>query len=154
MKRFTVYIDESGQDTKGELFVVGVVVTESERDILLQELLRIEQESGKKNIKWHKARHVFRVRYIQLVVQSPLFLRTMLFEMFHGSKQYLSMTSYATAKAILAKAGEREYRATIFVDGLNRREVALFKKELKALHIRKKKVRGVRRDENNAFIRC
>ncbi|MDP2951519.1 MAG: hypothetical protein Q8N55_03995 [bacterium] len=63
------------------------------------------------------------------------------------------MTSYATAKAILKKAQKKPYTASIYVDGFNKKEVANFSKELRALQINKKKVRGVKRDENNAFIR-
>lgn len=63
------------------------------------------------------------------------------------------MTSYATAKAIIKKAGEREYSVTVYVDGLSETDVAYFGKELKALNIRRRKVKGVRRDENNTLIR-
>lgn len=51
MQRLFAYVDESGQDTNGTLFVVGVVILEDERDNILKELERIEDESGKKNIK-------------------------------------------------------------------------------------------------------
>lgn len=63
------------------------------------------------------------------------------------------MTSYATAKAIIKKAGEREYRVVVYVDGLSKTDVSYFGQELKALNIKHRKVRGVRRDENNVFIR-
>ena len=42
---------------------------------------------------------------------------------------------------------------TVYVDGLSRADVVVFGKELKALSIKRRKVKGVRRDENNAFIR-
>lgn len=153
MQKLYAYVDESGQDTNGALFVVGVVILEDEREIILKELERIEDESGKKNIKWHKARHDFREAYIRNIAQSTGFKNTLFFETFGESKEYLEMTSYATAKAIIKKAGGREYRVVVYVDGLSKTDVSYFGRELKALNIKHRKVRGVRRDENNAFIR-
>ncbi len=152
-KKLYAYIDESGQDTNGALFVVGVVVLEDERDTVLKELERIEQKSGKKNIKWRKARHRLRETYMRYIAQSPVFKNTLFFEIFDENKEYLEMTSYATAKAIIKKADDREYSVTVYVDGLSKADVVNFGKELKALNIKRRKVKGVRRDENNALIR-
>lgn len=152
-KKIFAYVDESGQDTKGIFFVVSVVVLEENREKVLQELKRIEIESHKKNVKWHKTRQPFREAYFKGIAQSSVFKNTIFFETFTDSGQYLEMTSYATAKAILKKAGKKEYTASIYIDGFNKTEVAKFSKELRALHIKKRKVKGVRRDENNGFIR-
>lgn len=153
MQKLYAYVDESGQDTNGALFVVGVVILEEERDSILKKLERIEDESGKKNIKWHKARHDFREAYIRGIAQSSGFENTLFFEAFGKSKEYLEMTAYTTAKAVIKKAGEREYSVVIYVDGLSKTDISYFGQELKALNIKHRKVRGVRRDENNAFIR-
>lgn len=40
------YVDEIGQDTEGQLFLVSVVVTEQEQEAFARELERIEAESG------------------------------------------------------------------------------------------------------------
>lgn len=55
MQKLYAYVDESGQDTKGALFVVGVVVLETERESILKELEQIEEKSGKRVRKWNKA---------------------------------------------------------------------------------------------------
>ena len=39
------------------------------------------------------------------------------------------------------------------MDGFNATEVSFFQRELKALNIKQRKIKGVRRDENNALIR-
>lgn len=153
MQKLYCYVDESGQDTKGSFFVVGVVVLEKNREAIEHELENIESESGKKNLKWHKSRHAFRKAYCEGIVRSSLFKGVIFFETFTNSGHYLEMTSYATAKAILKKAGEQAYSATVYVDGFNKKEIAEFSKELRSLHIKKRKVKGVRRDENNTFIR-
>ena len=63
------------------------------------------------------------------------------------------MTSFTVAKAIIKKADDREYSVTVYVDGLSKADVVNFGKELKALNIKRRKVKGVRKDENNALIR-
>lgn len=68
MQKLYCYIDESGQDTKGILFVVSILVLEHERDILLKDLEDVEQKSNKRNVKWHKARPQFRQAYIELLL--------------------------------------------------------------------------------------
>lgn len=152
-QKLYAYVDESGQDTGGALFVVGVVLLEDEREAVLKELQWIEQKSGKRNIKWRKARPHPREAYMRAVSGAPVFKNTLFFEVFGESKEYLEMTSYAAAKAILRKAGDHEYKVTVYVDGLSKSDVAVFGQELKALHIKRRKVRGVRRDESNEFIR-
>ena len=59
------YVDESGQDTAGSFFVVSVLVVAEQHDQLGRELLAIEQQSGKRAIKWHRARPDYREAYIE-----------------------------------------------------------------------------------------
>ena len=40
------YVDETGQDTEGRLFLVSVVITEQEREEFARELEQIESEPG------------------------------------------------------------------------------------------------------------
>jgi hypothetical protein len=56
-QNFYCYVDETGQDTLGQFFIVSVVVTESERDSLTAELDMIERLSGKGKVKWTQTRH-------------------------------------------------------------------------------------------------
>jgi hypothetical protein len=152
-KKFYAYIDESGQDTKGLIFVVGVLILENELDSICGELEKIEFESGKKNTKWNKSRHNFRKAYIEGILKMENLKRRIFFEMFSDTKKYIELTSYATAKAILRKAGNKDYKVTVFVDGFKKKEIEIFSRGLRDLNIRTRKIRGVKKDENNAFIR-
>ena len=58
------YADESGQETEGRLFVVGVVVTGTERDTLLGQLEALETQSSKRKAKWQRSRPLYRQAYI------------------------------------------------------------------------------------------
>ncbi len=53
-KKFFCYVDESGQDTLRELFIVSVVMTSQERDQLRQVCEEIERRSRKGQRKWVK----------------------------------------------------------------------------------------------------
>jgi hypothetical protein len=145
-------VDESGQDTKGLIFVVSVLVFETEKNDILTALEAAEKESQKKNLKWNKSKHEFRKAYIEKISNMEILGGKIFFEIFSDTKKYIELTSYATAKAVLRKS-DGGYKATIFVDGFKKREVEKFIKGLRDLKIRTRKVRGVKKDENNVFIR-
>ncbi|MBI2458979.1 MAG: DUF3800 domain-containing protein [Parcubacteria group bacterium] len=151
-KKIYAYVDESGQDTKGLVFVVSVLIMERERENLADKLENIEKASGKNNLKWHKARRECRQEYIKGISRLDILRNKIFFEIFSDTKKYLELTAYVTAKAILKKSGG-DYKATVFVDGLRKKELAIFIKGLRDLKIKTKKVRGVKKDENNVFIR-
>jgi hypothetical protein len=151
-KKIYAYVDESGQDTKGNIFVVSILVLESEVEKIQSELLAAEKVSGKLNIKWRKSSHKTRTAYLERVVEITSLRNTIFYDIFGDSKKYIEMTSYATAKAILKKA-DSDYKATVFVDGLKKGEVAIFIRGLKDLKIKTRKIRGIKKDENNCFIR-
>lgn len=47
MKKIYCYVDETGQDTGGKIFVVSIILTMTERDSLLGLCEKIEKETGK-----------------------------------------------------------------------------------------------------------
>jgi hypothetical protein len=147
------YVDESGQDTKGFVFVVSVLILEDEVDNICEELKHLEAESGKKNTKWNKASHEFRKAYVDGISKMKKLKGRIFFEMFSDTKKYIELTSFATAKAILRKSGNENYKVTVFVDGFRKKEIEIFSRGLRDLNIRTRKIRGVKKDENNAFIR-
>ena len=152
-KKLYAYVDESGQDTKGIVFIVSVLILENELDKICAELEKIEIESKKKNMKWNKSRHEFRKAYIEGILKAGKLKGRIFFEMFSDTKKYIELTSFATAKAILKKSGNNEYKVTVFVDGFKKKEIEIFSRGLRDLNIRTRKIRGVKKDENNAFIR-
>ncbi|GAB4578828.1 MAG: hypothetical protein Fur0022_15650 [Anaerolineales bacterium] len=146
------YVDETGQDTKGELFIVAVVVTGEEREALRQACEHIEQESGKGNRKWHKTKSDRQVAYIQQLVDTPVFVGKIYFAIFRSGQDYLSFTVQTIARTLQTMQIE-DYRAVTLIDalphGLERAVGAL----LRPQNIRSEKVRGVRKDENDPLIR-
>jgi len=67
-KRY-VYVDETGQDTKGKLFIVATVVL-LERDDTCTACEKIEALSGKVISKWGKTRPAIRLTYIREILKT------------------------------------------------------------------------------------
>jgi hypothetical protein len=145
------YVDESGQDTLGKLFLVSVVVTGEARDGLRKKLRKIERASGKQAKKWRKARLAERVVYLQSVFQLSELRGCIYYARYHDTRAYVDLMILSTAKALHAQGAELP-QATVIVDGLSRPERPRFAAGLRKLRIRVHKVRGAR-DQSDELIR-
>jgi hypothetical protein len=146
------YVDETGQDTNGQFFVVSVVISDSRRAELIAALEAIERRSGKGNVKWMKVRGRQRLDYISEVLGSALFKGSLYFSLYTGTKAYMATTVMTTAQAIL-RAQQSATPAVVYVDGLPKSRLRWFGVELRRLSIRTDKIVGVRREEADALIR-
>lgn len=151
MQKLYCYVDESGQHSEGAYFLVSVVIAETDRDQLEQWLLRVEQETGKRHLKWHKSKGTFKEAYIRAVL-SNTDLKGKLFSAYYAdSREYVEMTIEATAKAIHAYT-TTDYKATVLVDGLQKPERNRFAVGLRKVGIVTHKVVG-RDDRKDPIIR-
>jgi len=154
MHKLYCYVDETGQDTEGQLFLVSVVITEEERDTLIEILETIEKASGKGKVKWIKAKDKARVAYIKAVLSEEKLKGSLHYGAHRNAKDYLPKTVLTTAKAVLSyPAAAEEYQVTVLVDGLPKAHVRWFGKELRHLGVRTRKVSRVRKEENDALMR-
>lgn len=144
------YADETGQDTAGRFFTVSVLITEAERNNLLKQLELIEEESGKKNIKWKKSRPKSRKAYIEEISRLAKLKHSLFVATYYDSKDYLANTADALAKSLRKKSG---LHAIIYVDALSESQQPKLKRQLRSSVKIPIQVRGIRREENNAFIR-
>ena len=69
MQKLYCYINESGQDTKGTIFIVAIAVVGKERDELIKILDNIEIASGKKRTKWNKTKKELKEQYFAQLIQ-------------------------------------------------------------------------------------
>lgn len=44
MKKLYCYVDETGQDTEGKLFIVVVIIVENEKEVVIEQIEEIEQK--------------------------------------------------------------------------------------------------------------
>lgn len=153
IKKIYCFVDESGQDTEGEIFIVSVVVTSEQKDKLLQLCERIEKESGKGKFKWGKAQHKLRLKYLQRIFTNKLFKGILRYSTFHDTKDYDSATIKGIAKAVQYKEPKYKYTTLIYVDGLSKVKRHEYGSRLRRLGISTDKVQGVTKDENNSLTR-
>jgi hypothetical protein len=146
------YIDETGQDTKGRLFVVSVVVAKRDRDELVGVLEQLERDSGKGYVKWRKAKRVFKYDYIERVLRHQLFAGKIFYRVTERTQAYHQVTLNAIAATVRQATPQDKYKASVFIDGLPRGEARAVGTDLRKAGIATEKVRGVR-DETNALIR-
>jgi hypothetical protein len=151
LQKLYCYIDETGQDTRGDFFLVAAVITGSDRDEILPTLERIEQVSGKGKVKWIRSRDTVRRLYLESVLASSIFSGHLLYAIYRNTIEYPRCLAETTSRAV-ARFAEPDYKATIIVDGLEGRQKQLFTNHIRSLGVRHKTVRGVR-DETDAFIR-
>jgi hypothetical protein len=150
-QKLYAYVDESGQETQGRIFLVSVVVTGATREVLRHKLIAIERASGKHDKKWTKARLAERVAYMQAIVQSSEFVDRISYAYYQDTRSYVDLMILSTAQALHAQ-GVEHLSATIIVDGLDRPERPRFAAGVRKLGIAVRKVRGAR-DESDELIR-
>lgn len=151
-RKLYCYVDENGQDTNGKLFIVSIVVTETDRDLLLGLCEKIEKLSLKHKDKWGKAKTSRRLDYISRILTDKKFKGRLRYSVFENQKKYDLLTIIGIAKAI-HYSNIKDYSTSIYVDGLAKSKRQEYGSELRKLGIQTRKVQGVAKDQNNALIR-
>ncbi len=156
-KRIDLYIDESGQDTKGKIFVVAVAVVAAEnREATRQFYESLEKISGKGKVKWASAEKDKRLAYLHTAMQETGPRGNIFFyRVFHQTTDYDGATVEAIASVVhshrLPYSVDSMY---IHVDGLTKPKCRNYKTRLRRLGCRRiKGVRGVRKQQDEALIR-
>ena len=146
------FVDETGQDTKGKYFLVAIVI-QSKTNILSaeQKLLDTEKKSKKNKLKWTKTQFKVREDYLKQLLSIKELKNAIYYSSYQETKEYIHLTAYTIAKAILTKENDN-FKVTIIIDGLNKKETFAVSKELKKLKIRYERIRGMK-DEQSVFLR-
>ena len=152
MSKLYEYIDESGQDTEGLLFVVSVLVLGPQRYELEKALESIERESEKNKKKWRHTRYRERESYIRKVMKLEGLKQAVFYDVLRGSKEYFMFTADVAASAVRGRTTKKD-EVTIYVDGFTKIEIAKFKKILKPSMKVRTFVKMIRRDESSSLIR-
>jgi hypothetical protein len=152
MQKLYCYVDETGQDTQGALFVVAAVIAGAERERVRDLLRHMEQVSGKGQKKWTRATRPQRHAYMERVVQTAELRGRLFYTRFSQTTDYLPCVLHTTARALTTTAAGQPYQATVLIDGLRREERPRIGLGLRQLRVAAKKIRGLR-DESDEFIR-
>lgn len=151
-QKLYVFVDETGQDTQGKLFLVAITLKEiGQLELLEKKLEEIELKTGKKKAKWRKTNKEIKRKYLEELIQIKELKDSIFYSVYENTKEYTSLTSFTVAKTILSRNREN-YTVTVIIDGLNDKEREVVRKELKKLKIKYNKIRGMK-DEQNIFLR-
>lgn len=151
-ERIDLYVDESGQDTLGELFVIAGVAVENS-DKARQLCKSIEITSGKGNAKWGRANRNKRLVYLHSVISDDRFRDFILFSyVFRKTKDYIGATIQGIDLAV-ASLYPSDAPVYVYVDALIGAHCNTYKTRLRKLGCHVRKVRGVAKDENEPLIR-
>jgi Protein of unknown function (DUF3800) len=149
------YADETGQDTKGDLFIVVVIILQGEKDELERYLENIEIQSGKGRRKWIKSRDKEKFTYLSLFQMNQQFHRSVFYSEYDSTTEYERMTVETIENAInqyLVQHTIADYKATIVIDGLSQKVEQRVAASLRKAGLQIRKVRG-EKDDSNAFLR-
>jgi hypothetical protein len=150
--KYFLYIDETGQDTRGRLFIVSVVVSASDREEMRRVCETIERETGKNRVKWSDASPTRRLAYMRQVLSHHLFKGRLIFAVYRNSRDHTAMTVETIARTLKA-LNTPDYEATVFIDALPRALERAVGLRLRRSGVHAKKVRGVRREQTDPLIR-
>lgn len=146
------YVDETGQDTQGKLFIVSVVIAKEDRADIYDLLEKIEKESGKKKTKWIQTKKEFKITYLERILNSKQLKHKIYFSLSEDTRAYKEATLITIASAITSAKDQDNYKASIFIDGLNKSEVPKVGASLRKIGIHTEKIRGIK-DDSDAIIR-
>jgi hypothetical protein len=145
------YVDETGQDTGRELFIVSVVLTEGEQDRLFEICEAIELDVGKWG-KWVKTSYPVKLAYIQRILTTEDLCGRLYFARYFNTTEHLRLT-VRTISGSLRRHRMTDRKANVLIDALPRPSQTKVSNELHNMGIRTEKVKGVKKDENNSLIR-
>lgn len=153
-RKLYCYVDETGQDTLGRLFIVAIVITDERQYSLESSLEAIEQEVGKKS-KWMKSSDSVRLSYLRSVHKSKVSCTLYAKDFPSAEAGFDRMEVLATAQAInLYRESNKigEYKATIVIDGQSKTMLARMGADFRKLGVKTRKVVG-KRDQSSAIVR-
>lgn len=145
------YVDETGQDTMGKIFIVSVVIVEKDREKIEEELIKIEKDSKKGKTKWQKTKFYQRESYINQVCKLNELKKSIYYSKYDHTIIFYELITYAVTKVIFDKASDN-YQANIIIDGLPRSLENKLSVSFRKMRVKTNKVKGAR-DESSALIR-
>ncbi len=135
MQKIYCYVDESGQDTKGKLFIVSIIVTEKDRDLLQKEVEKIELISKKGKLKWGRSNKKLKLAYLNQVISIFRQSSSLRYSVFKNTKDYDLATIVAISKALHYEARKIKYKSIIYIDALSKTKKPEYARELRKLGI-------------------
>jgi len=151
MQKLYCYVDETGQDPTSDFFIVVVVIIGNERESIRKKLENIERSAGTNRKKWHKVRHKNRMRYLAFLLEQKIAAGEIYVASYQKPIPFFFPMIDILEKAIKQLAVEK-YRASIYVDGIDRYKARELTNALRARDVSLPIVKSSR-DESEPLIR-
>lgn len=151
MQKLYAYVDEAGQDPASNFFIIVAVVSAKDQDTLRKQLIAIEEEAETHQLKWHKTAHSRRMKFLSRVLEKGIAAGNVYTAHYRKPIPYFFPMITALEKAIKLAAKGR-YRASIYVDGIDRQKAKELTNALRASGVSLRIVKS-RRDESEPLIR-
>lgn len=145
------YVDESGQDTKSDIFVVVAVVNDKNQDAVRDKLLQLEKQTKIKAMKWHKTPHDIRNNFLELQIERKILIGDIFFGRFPKPIPYFLPMLEVIEKAIKTKA-RTNYSCNVYIDSIDLKKSKELTNALRVKHINMPLIKS-RRDESEPIIR-
>src|SRR3989344_2204566 len=152
-QKFYCYVDETGQDTKGTIFIVSVILTADSQGEMAEFIRKIEKSSGKSQFKWGRSNLNKRLRFIQEIFNQGKNMLSVYYSIYKNTTEYKNATVLTIAKSVNTLEDFKNHTFNIYVDGLSKKDGKYYGSQLHHLSIHTKKVKGVKKDQNNPMIR-
>lgn len=94
-----------------------------------------------------------RLNFLEQILNQRKYPLEIYYSVYEDTKEYKQATILTIAKSINAIKNFKNKLFTILVDGLGEKDQRYYGSELRHLGIPSRKIRGVKKDENNALIR-
>lgn len=154
MQKLYCYVDESGADTRGRIYVVALPTFGDNRDEMRQACKEFERASNKYKRKWGGTRPERRLAYLQSIFTDKRFKGCLRYAVFYGKRDYDADTITAIANAIRFELAELEdYEVTVYVDAISSARGNQYTKELRKIGVQMRPIKSIAKDENEALIR-
>src|SRR3990167_5466066 len=151
VQKLYCYVDESGQDTKGDWFLVAVIMLGVNIDKIKLKLEKIERQSGKFTTKWHRSKHLQRTRYFDAIINLKELKYSLYYSIYKNTILFADLIALTTVKAINSQ-NLQNCLVQIVIDGLRKNQEKQFSASIRKLGIKTAKVKGAR-DESDPIIR-
>lgn len=145
------YVDETGQDTGSEFFIVVAVVSDKEQNLLRNQLLEIESLTKIGLRKWHKAQSQRKKDYLQLLLKRGIGKGEVYFGHYKKPLPFFLPVLETVEKAIFSKA-KKDYKAIVYIDGIDKKKAIELTNALRFRKIKLGMIKS-RRDESEPLIR-
>jgi hypothetical protein len=153
MQKLYCYVDESGQDTQGLLFLVCcTIILTAEKEQRLEKELAVIERAIRKKYKWIRTREHIKINYLERLLRLHSLKGSIFIKRFSNTIKYLDKTIEAITRSIREIKDRKSYEAKIFIDALSASQARVVAVGLRRRDIRVEKVRGLK-DSQKALLR-